>query len=144
MILIFGGEMLKKAYMYCKKSHPSCDETRSFLEGNGVMVSLRDTKKDPLTKRELNKILGFQNPKHYLDQTSPAFTKMKLDEKLPDREEIIDLIMENPELLRQPIILSGRLMTVGCGKKQLVEMFQIKLSDNGSGKNRLENSKGNK
>ncbi|MEE9443971.1 MAG: ArsC/Spx/MgsR family protein [candidate division Zixibacteria bacterium] len=136
--------MLKRAQMYCKKSNSSCEEAISFLEENGVIVSVRDMDKNPLTRRELHRILGYQNPKYYLDMTSPIYSKKKLDIKLPPREELLEMIVEHPELLRQPIIQSGRLMTIGVGKKQLAEMFQISTSDNGSGKNKKTHGVRNK
>ncbi|MFH1699572.1 MAG: ArsC/Spx/MgsR family protein [Candidatus Zixiibacteriota bacterium] len=134
--------MLKRAQMYCKKSNSSCEEAISFLEENGVIVSIRDMDKNPLTRKELNKILGYQNPKYYLDIASPTYSKKKLDSKMPPREELLKMIVEHPELLRYPIIQSGRLMTFGTGKKQMIEMFQIPTSDNGSGKNKKSNRVG--
>ncbi|MCK5126922.1 MAG: hypothetical protein KAR42_11760 [candidate division Zixibacteria bacterium] len=128
--------MLKRAHVYCNMEDSVCKETKVFLEENGVLVTERDISKQPLTKRELNRVLGFHNPKHYLNSACPAFKKNKLDEKIPPREELLKLIAENPELLRQPIIMCGRLMTIGTGKKQLIDMFQIAVSGNGSDRRR--------
>lgn len=136
--------MLKRAQMYCRKSNSSCEEAISFLEENGVLVSIRDMDKNPLTRKELHRILGYQNPKYYLDKTSPIYNKKKLDSRMPSREELLDMIVEHPELLRYPIIQSGRLMTIGVGKKQMVEMFQIASSDNGSGKSKKAHGARNK
>lgn len=118
--------------MYYKQSNSAFEEAKSFLEESGVLVVARDIVKQPLNKGELKLMLGFHNPKHYLDVTSAVYQKQKLDTAIPPRDELFDMILAHPELLRQPIILAGRLMTIGTGKKQLVDMFQISGSDNGS------------
>lgn len=128
--------MLKRAQVYCKKSDTVCKDTKAFLEEHGILVEERNISKEPLTKRELLSVLGFHNPKHYLDDSSAVYKKNKLDESLPSHGELLEMIIEHPELLRQPIIVSGRLMTIGTGKKQLMDMFQIHSSDNGSNGNR--------
>ncbi len=124
--------MLKRAQVYCKKSDSVSKETTAFLEEHGILVAERDITKQPLTKRELQNVLGFHNPKHYLDNSAAVYKKNKLDKEMPAYGELLEMIIENPELLRQPIIVSGRLMTIGTGKKQLMDMFQISASDNGS------------
>ena len=126
--------MLKKrAQLFYRDPCPGAEEAKSFLEEHGVMVVERNITKKPLTRKELGVVLGFHNPKHYLDATSSVFSKKKLDKEIPPRPELLDLIIENPELLRNPIILSGRLMTIGNNRKQLIDMFQIRVSGNGSG-----------
>lgn len=132
--------MLKRAQMYCRYPSKGAEEAKSFLEEHGVMVIERDIAKKPLTRKELGVILGYHNPRHYLDTASPVYTKKKLDKKMPSRPELLDMIVENPDLLRNPIVLSGRLMTIGNNRKQLIEMFQIKVSGNGKDNNEGEPS----
>lgn len=125
--------MLKRAQLYYRTPCPGADEAKNFLEENGVIVVERDIAKKPLTRKELSVILGYLDPKHYLDPTVAAFKKKRLDKLIPTRPELLDIIVENPELLRNPIILSGRLMTIGNNRQQLIQMFQITVSGNGSG-----------
>jgi arsenate reductase-like glutaredoxin family protein len=125
--------MLKRAQLFYRNPCPGAEDAKKFLEENGVVVVERDISQKPLTRKELGVMLGFHNPKHYLDSTSSVFSKKKLDKNIPSRSELLDLIMENPELLRNPIILAGRLMTIGSNRQQLIDMFQIKISGNGSG-----------
>ena len=125
--------MLKRAQFYFRNPCPGAEEAKEFLEEHGVIVAERDLNKRPLTKRELAGILGYLDPRHYLNSASPAFTKYKLDQNLPPHGELLQLILDNPDLLRHPIITSGRLVTIGNNRQQLIEMFQIKMSGNGSG-----------
>jgi arsenate reductase-like glutaredoxin family protein len=115
------------------------------LEEHGVVLVKRNVSDTPLSQDELEAILGYQNPKHYLNSASSAFKKNKMDKKIPARNELIELIIEQPDLLRYPIITSGRLMTIGGNRQQLIDMFQLTVSDNGSGaKKGKSTTEGNK
>jgi arsenate reductase-like glutaredoxin family protein len=125
--------MQKRAHMMYRNPCTLCEEAKSFLEQNGVIVKVRDLTQDPLRKSELQHMLGYHDPKYFLDYGSPTFAKKKLDEHMPSREELFGLIEESPELLRHPIVMCGRLMTIGFNRRQMVEMFQLSVSNNGSG-----------
>jgi len=125
--------MLKRAQFYFRNPCPGAEDAKSFLEEHGVLVMERDIEKKPLSKRELSDILGYQNPKYYLNTAAPAYEEEKLDKVLPPRDKLMEMLSANPQLLRSPIITSGRLVTIGSNRQQLIDMFQIKISDNGSG-----------
>jgi arsenate reductase-like glutaredoxin family protein len=129
-----GGKMQKRAQFFYRNPCTICDETKSFLEDHGVTVMARDINEKPLRRDELVSILGYLDPRHYLDMTSAAYRKQKLDKQMPSQGELFELIESNPELLRHPIIMAGRLVTIGSNQKQLIEMFQLSVSGNGSGK----------
>jgi regulatory protein spx len=133
-----GGKMQKRAQFYYRNPCPVCSETRAFLEDHGVIITPRDMGEKPLRRDELVSILGYLDPRHFLDMTSATYRKEKLDKQLPPREKLFDLIENNPDVLRHPIIVSGRLVTFGANQQQLIEMFQLTVSDNGSGKDKDE------
>ena len=124
--------MLKRAQFYYRNPCSTYEEAKSFLEDHGILVEARDLIKNPLRPNEIRSILRNFDTKHFIDSSSSAFKKAKLDENIPPRDELFDMMIEYPELLRHPIITCGRLMTVGAGRKQLIAMFQISVSDNGS------------
>jgi regulatory protein spx len=125
--------MQKRAQMYYRTPCEPCEETKAFLEEQGVMLTVRDIGKEPLRREELRRIVGFVNPLHYLDPMSPAFAENNLDSEMPTGDKIMDIVEDNPELLRHPIIIVGRLMTIGNNRQQLTEMLQ--LSENGDNNN---------
>jgi len=133
--------MPKRAFMYYRMPCARSEEILRFLEDNGVTVSARDIGKQPLTKNELASIVGHLNPKHYVNPGSPAFAEHNMDEKLPPREELFEIIEQSPDLLRYPIVVTGRLMTIGSNRRQLVDMLQLNVgrdaidSSNGGSRN---------
>jgi len=106
-----------------------CTGIRKFLEDAGVVLDIRDLTKRPLTVDEVEKLVGFVPLEYFLNSQSSSFTKHHLDRDNLDRDETIALIAEDPTLLRQPIIRTNRLFTVGCDRKKICEMLQI--SQNG-------------
>ena len=102
-----------------------CTEIRKFLEDAGVILDVRDIKKDPLSERELDLVLGHIPVSHFLNEASLTYKKKGLDKLIPERGEMIHMIAEDPTLLRRPIIKTIRLITIGCDKQKIAEMFQI-------------------
>lgn len=127
--------MQKRAQFFYRTPCQVCEEAKNFLEEHGVVVAARDLNEKPLRRDELTSLLGYLDPRHYLDMTSASYRKQKLDKQMPTRAELFELIESNPDLLRHPIIVAGRLVTIGSNQQQLIDMFQLTVSDNGSGKN---------
>ena len=106
-----------------------CAEIRKLIEEAGVLLVVRDIEKQPLSVDELAAMLGYLEASHFLNPASDSFEKFKLDEKIPERRELIKMIAEDHTLLRRPIIRTARLLTVGCDKQKISEMLRLN-SDN--------------
>lgn len=120
----------KRAKFYSYGDDTVCVETKEFIENAGVLLEVRDIEKQPLTVYELNHLFRFIDIKHFLNTYSESYEKHHLDEDLPPREKIFELMAQDHTLIRRPIIQTARLLTVGCDKKKISEMLQI--SANGS------------
>jgi arsenate reductase-like glutaredoxin family protein len=122
---------LKRALYITYGDEERCSDTRRFIEDAGIDLDIRDIKKNPLTEDELKRLLGWFEITHFLNPGSPSFEKNGLDKTLPDRADILRMIVEDQSLLRRPIIKAGRLLTVGCDRRKIADMLQI--SANGKG-----------
>jgi arsenate reductase-like glutaredoxin family protein len=122
--------MLRRIQLYVVPDEPACVEVQEFLEQYDFHLQIRDVSEKPLNAEELGKLLRHFNLRHFLNESSDQFTKRRLDKFLPSREEVIQLIAEDNDLLRKPIIVAGRLMVVGPNRQKIMEMLQIK--SNGS------------
>lgn len=111
-------------------SDENCRDIREFIEEGGVRLQLRDMKVEPLSYRELDKLLGHLPLQHFLNPISPGFKANGFDKEMPTRTEILQKIADDNSLLRIPIIRTTRLITVGCDKKKISDMLQ--LGRNGS------------
>jgi arsenate reductase-like glutaredoxin family protein len=115
----------KRATFMAYSNDERCSEVRKFIEDAGIILNVRDLKKNPLSEAELDVLLGHIPMVHLLNPASPTYRKKGLDKGLPEREEMLQMIAEDPTLLRQPIVKTMRLFTVGCDKKKIAEMLQI-------------------
>ena len=115
----------KSATFITYGSDERCDEIRKFIEDAGVRVVIRDLSQRPLTVEELDLMFGHNPLSYFVNPASSDFSKLGLDKKMPERREMLQLIAQNPGLLRRPIVRNARLLTVGCNKDKIAEMLQI-------------------
>jgi len=116
--------------MYIDLKESQCGEIKDFLQQHEIILQIRDITVKPLERPEISKLLRNFELTHFLNPESRLYKKNKLDVSTPVREEVYDLIASDNNLLRVPIIVYGRLMTVGCNIDKVTEMLQLK--NNGS------------
>ncbi|MCP4706155.1 MAG: hypothetical protein GY865_16270 [candidate division Zixibacteria bacterium] len=118
--------MFKKVLMYVKPQNSHCDEVKEYLADQDISLQVRDVSSDPLKQPEITRLLRHFDLKHFLDTDSKVYKRNKMDKLMPTRDEIINLMVEDNDLLRVPILVSGRLMTIGCNREKITEMLQIR------------------
>ena len=130
--------MQKRVDIYTYPNEGACEDVRQFLETLDLDLRVRDLTKHPLNYDEISRIIRHLDIKHFLNAGSKMYKKHLIDSELPDRKKLISLMAEDNELIRKPIIISGRLMTVGCNRQKIMEMLQIKSN----GSEPADNTKG--
>jgi regulatory protein spx len=115
---------------YMTPDDPECSEIKSFLEQQDLKLRIRDLTVKPLGVEEINTLIRHFDLKHFLNTSSKSYAKKKLDSGDTDRNEMIQLMADDNDLIKRPIVVSGRLMVVGPNLQKIMEMLQIK--SNGS------------
>jgi regulatory protein spx len=115
----------KRATFMTYGNDERCDEIRKFIEDAGIRLDIRDLSKHPLSFEELDHMFGHIPLTNFLNPASNDYTRLGLDRGLPDRRDLLQMMAENPGLLRRPIVRNTRLLTVGCNKDKIAEMLQI-------------------
>lgn len=118
-----------------------CVETRAFIEEAGVLLDFRDLDKNPMSKDEIGKLLGHLNMSHFVNPMSESYTKLGFDKGLPDREKVLEAMAEDNTLLKRPIIVTIRLLTIGNDRQKISSMLQ--LSSNGNSQDRNQGNADN-
>ena len=78
-----------------------------------------DINKEPPSRAFLEKHV---DPEHFLDFVSTRSPVWK-ERPLPkSKKEAIDLMMENPNLIRRPILIKGSKVTFGFDKEQYAKL----------------------
>ncbi len=83
----------------------------------------RDFFKDGFTEAELRDLLGDTPPADVFSWRSPSARKLGLDRDTVAADELIRLMLDEPRLIRRPLIqVEGRLI-VGTDEKTMAEAF---------------------
>jgi Spx/MgsR family transcriptional regulator len=77
----------------------------AYLEGKGVELVKHDFAKDPPSRELLEKLIDESHLHDFLNTRSPAYKERKLGSRKLTRKQAIDLMLEDPNLIRRPIVL---------------------------------------
>ena len=89
----------------------------------GVELEERDFFKDVLSEQELRNLLGDTPPTDVFSWRSPSFKKLGLEKDSLTDDDMIRHMLEEPRLIRRPLVeVNGRLI-VGTDKKAMAEAF---------------------
>ena len=78
-------------------------------------VEDRDINRSPPDRAFLEKHIGRERFLDFVSTRSPVFKERPLPKS---KNEAIDLMMENPNLIRRPILIRGSKVTFGFDKKE--------------------------
>ena len=86
----------------------------------GADIQERDFFKDPFSEAELRQLSASVGLGQMLAVRSPSFKKLGLDEKELSESEILNLMLEEPRLVRRPMVKVGDNLILG-GSLSVVE-----------------------
>jgi arsenate reductase len=76
-------------------------------------VAVRDFFKDPFSVAELTRLIGSRPIAEFISTRAKSFTERGWDRKAPTKKEAIAAMVEDPALLKRPILIKDGKMTVG-------------------------------
>lgn len=91
---------------------------------NGLSVSERDYFKEPFTEDELRELIaevGEPGVTAMFASRSPSLKKMGLDPAELSDERKVSLMLEEPRLVRRPIVRLGDRLIIGASVKVITE-----------------------
>lgn len=77
------------------------------LEGRGFELTKHNLANDRPSRELLGRLIDELGVDAVLSKRSPAYKEKKLGERKLSRREAIDLMLEDPNLMRRPLVLSG-------------------------------------
>ena len=100
--------MTDKITVYEKPTWTTCRNLAEAFRENGIEYERVNYYIDELTEEKLRRLLTKANlsPFEVLRRTEPIFKELNITQETPP-EEIIKLIVENPNLLQRPIVEVG-------------------------------------
>ncbi|CAM3878189.1 transcriptional regulator SpxA [Cytobacillus oceanisediminis] len=115
--------------LYITSSCGSCRKARAWLEEHQIDYIERNIITDPLTVDELKSILRLteNGTDEIISTKSKAFQELNVSiESLP-LQELYKLIIENPQMLRRPIIQDEKRLQVGYNEEEIRSFIPRKL-----------------
>ena len=82
----------------------------------------RDYAKKPLTAEEIETIFGDDLIPQFLNTRHAVYKERGFAEKLLARDELIKLIIAEPNLIRRPITRKGKEVVIGFDKEALTQI----------------------
>lgn len=81
-----------------------------------------DLAKDPPSRELLERLIDESRLEEFISTRSPAYRERNLAERRLTKKEAIDLMLEEPNLIRRPLVISGRKAVFGFKTDELDEL----------------------
>ena len=116
---------MPKIVVYQKPSCTTCRQVYKALKDGGVDFEAVDYYTDPIPKRKLKELLRKMGMKSSdLLRTKEAIYKtLKLGERDLSDDEILDLMVEHPDLIQRPIVEKGSRAILARPAERLKEIL---------------------
>lgn len=107
--------------LFLSPSCTSCRKARAWLSKHEVAFEEHNIITSPLNKEELLQILSFteNGTEDIISTRSKVFQKLAIDVDELSTSSLMELISENPSLLRRPIILDKKRMHIGFNEDEI-------------------------
>ena len=92
-----------------------------MLLQKGLEVSGRDFFKDALSEAEIRELAAMAGTENIFARRSPSLKKMGLADKELSDDEMIKLMLQEPKLVRRPLLKVGNKLMVGGGNAAVEE-----------------------
>lgn len=116
-----------EAYIY--SSCTSCRKTIAQLQESGIDFESRDYFKQRFDRKELHAVLAKAGlkPSDILSTRSKAYAAQDLGSQDLTEEQLLDLMLEEPTLLKRPLVIGNGHTVVGHNVTKLTELIQASL-----------------
>lgn len=115
--------------LYVSPSCTSCRKAKAWLEQHEIPFKERNIFSDPLGKSEILQILRMteNGTEEIISTRSRVFKQLKVDLDDLSIDQLIDLIKEDPSLLKRPIIMDDRRLQVGYNEDEIRRFLPRKV-----------------
>lgn len=113
---------------YTYPSCTSCRKTKKWLSAHSVNVQERHLFRETPTRQELFTLLSMTSEglDELLATRSRTFKSLNLDVEDMPLSAVVDLIIQEPKLLRRPILTDGETIVVGYNLEKLRSLTKKK------------------
>ncbi len=126
LLLQKSGNSHKKEWctlltLYTSPSCTSCRKARAWLQEHQIPFVERNIFSEPLNSSELKAILQMteDGTEEIISTRSKVFQKLNMDLDTITLQELLELVQNNPGLLRRPIMIDDKRLQVGFNEDEI-------------------------
>lgn len=115
--------------LYTSPSCTSCRKAKVWLKEHRIDFTERNIFSEPLSAEEIKRVLRMteNGTEEIISRRSKVFQELNVDlDDLP-LQQLINLIEENPGLLRRPIIMDDKRLQVGYNEDEIRRFLPRKV-----------------
>lgn len=86
-------------------------------------VKERDFFKEPFTRAEIDELLQGKSASEMFSFRSPGFKALGLNQKKLTDQDLVDLMLKEPRLIRRPVVRIGKKVYFGADSKMLAQIL---------------------
>ena len=112
------------AYLY--NSCTSCRKAKDVLDAHNADYEVREYFKQKVTREELNNLLHTTGltVADILSTRSTPYKQGNLADKNLSDDEVLEMMVEEPRLIKRPILVSGSNSVIGFNENKITELIQ--------------------
>lgn len=88
----------------------------------GAELELRDLAQDRLTVTELDKLIGERDYRLFLNRRNELYRQRNMKEVQPSRADALKMMAAEPNLIRRPVVISGKQIVLGYDEEGLKKL----------------------
>lgn len=122
--------------LYVSPSCTSCRKAKTWLEEQDLAFEEKNIYHEPLTKDEIKEILMLtdEGTEEIISYRSQAYQNLDVDIETLSMNELLELFIEEPSLIRRPIIMDDRRLQIGYNEEEIRmflprEVRQVELAE---------------
>jgi len=114
-----------KIVVYEKPTCTTCRQVHAALVARGVDFDAVDYYVDPIPRAKLVELLRKMGlaPRQLLRTNEPLYQTLRLGERERSDAELIDLMVEHPDLIQRPIVEKGERAVLARPAERLAEIL---------------------
>lgn len=118
--------------IYTTPSSLACRKAKAWLQKNDIIYSERNLYSKPLSVKEIKNILQKTEggTDEIISTRSKKFKNLKIDINNTPLNKLCELIQDNPDLLRRPIIFDEKNLHAGYNEEELGQFLPRKVRHN--------------
>ena len=120
--------MAAKVDFYCWVKWNTCRKTKEFLSQRKIEFNDRDFFKDKFNREEIVALLQGRPASEMFNPRSPSVKSMGLDLAKLDNDKLIDLMLQEPRLVRRPVVRIRDKVYFGADSKVLENLMTWNLA----------------